>query len=119
MSAAAPEMLLMQLHSQGVQLTRRGNRIRVLPPVDADVEELRRVIAEAKPALLALLPDSDSPNPIRREIVHFRLVADPPSAWATALGAPGDTVDVIVRDLRERLGDRLAEWRPRRTQETH
>jgi hypothetical protein len=53
-----------------------------------------------------------------RVVVHFRVAGDLANAWATALGAPGDTVDSLVGDLAERLDGRLAEWRLRRAEET-
>lgn len=40
---------------------------------------------------------------VQRPIVRFRLIGD--TGWATALGAPGDTAEVVIADLRARHGD--------------
>jgi hypothetical protein len=111
MSATA-EVLIRDLAARGVRLSRCGDKLRVVAPKSVVTDELRRVLAANKPRLMVALSGTTSP-PAPRAVVHFRLIDDASNAWATCLGAPSESIDSILRDLRARHGDRLAECRPR------
>lgn len=50
-------------------------------------------------------------EPIRRPVLHFRLNAHTPNAWATAIGRPGESIEQLRAELQARFGAELVETR--------
>jgi hypothetical protein len=88
--------LLRELSDAGIEVRRDGNHLRVRAPKGTLTPTLLDRLRQEKPLLLAALA---SPT---RAIVRFRIRGD--AGWATALGAPGETVDAVIADLRARHG---------------
>jgi hypothetical protein len=110
--SAAPDVLIRELAARGIRLSRRGDKLHVAAPRSVVTDELRRVLTANKPRLMLALACT-TPSVAQRAVVHFRISGDAPNAWATCLGAPGETVESVVNDLEARLGERLVECRPR------
>jgi hypothetical protein len=93
----APAELLRELSAAGIEVRRDGDSLRVRAPKGRVTPDLIDRLRAEKQELLAEL--SRPP----RAIVRFRLRAK--DGWATALGAPGNSADDVIADLRERHGD--------------
>jgi hypothetical protein len=97
---SAPAELLRELTAAGIEVRRDGNDLRVRAPRGTVTPDLIDRLKAEKPQLLAAL----TPRP-NRVVLRFRLHGD--AGWATALGAPNDTAEMLVAALRQRHGDAL------------
>jgi len=88
MSAATS--LIESLSGRGVEITRRGDRLRIVAPHGAVTPEIRQALAAQKPALLAVLPDTESES-------HH-----------AATGSPGSDQSAPAEDETRERGKRLA-----------
>jgi hypothetical protein len=88
--------LIEELAASGIRLSRRGDKL-VVAPKTALNDMLKAKLLAAKPALLSVLPD-----PNGRPRIDFRLPGHAANSWATAIGAPGETLDSLIADLRVR-----------------
>ena len=88
--------LIEELAASGIHLSRRGDKL-VVATKAALNDELTAKLLAAKPALLSVLPE-----PSGRPKVDFRLPSYKANSWATAIGAPGDSIESLVADLRGR-----------------
>jgi len=88
------ETILSELREHGVELERRGERLRVRAKV-APPQDLLQRLRTYKTELIRLVPD-----PTERSHVNFRLSTD--AGWATAVGKPGESSAELAADLRQR-----------------
>ena len=102
--------LLRDLTDRGVRLTRDGDSLRVRAPRGTITDDLREALLEHKPAILDLLAAAKIAA-TRRPVLHFRTSTFPANAWATLIGRPGESLDALRADLRERFGAGLIEMR--------
>lgn len=94
--------LLAELAEHHVRVERRGDRLRLRAPAPPPADLLER-LRQHKPEVLPLLPDVAAiKHGVNRPVLHFRLPGYKPNEWATALGRPGETVESLRADLRER-----------------
>lgn len=101
MSAAAE--LIHELREAGYRLSRRGDKLHVAaPPGSTITDDLKQRLLDRKPELLELLAPTKSLGASARPIVNFRLPCTAPNSWATAIGAPGESIDSLMADLRQR-----------------
>lgn len=122
--------IIQQCRQAGVVLQARGDRLHVEAPRGVLTDERRRLLAEHKADLLAVLADDnareyfDERAAIReyeggldrdsterqaaRNIIEYRL---PDAGWLVLLAAPGETYAQAVESLQRRYGDRLLEAR--------
>ena len=88
-------LLLHDLADAGIRVSSRGDKLRVSAAPGKLTEELKARLLREKPSLLAELRRRNE-----RPVVRFRL--DPAAGWASAIGAPGETTESLIADLRER-----------------
>jgi len=88
--------LIEELAASGIRLTRRGDKL-VVAPKSALNDELTAKLLAAKTMLLSILPE-----PNGRPKIDFRLPGHTANSWATAIGAPGESIESLVADLRRR-----------------
>lgn len=91
--------LIEELAASGIRLSRRGDKL-VVAPKAALNDELTAKLLAAKPALLSVLPERNG-----RPKVDFRLPGHATNSWATAIGAPGESIESLITDLRWRWPD--------------
>lgn len=96
----ASHPVLDELWDHRIVVERHGDKLKMRGP-SAPPADLLAKLREAKPELLALLPDADAP----RAVVHFRRPSDPADAWATMIGRPGDSREGMVTELLARWTD--------------
>jgi hypothetical protein len=93
--SAAVVDLLRELDRHHIQIVRNGDRLKLKGAANIPPELVARARA-LKPELVRYVPDEGA-----RPVVRFRL-PDHGDAWASAIGAPGDTKESLIADLRMR-----------------
>ena len=88
-------ILLSDLAHAGICVTYRGDKLHVAAARGKITSELKARLLREKPALLAALRETRT-----RPVVKFRL--SDTSGWATAVGRPGESVALLIDDLRQR-----------------
>lgn len=104
--------LLTEVRAMGMVLTPNGERLRVWAPRGVLTADLCARLTAAKPSLLALLNRERTTRPV----LHFQLPDHSRNAWATYLGAPGQSVDQLRTSICERWPHaeiRQPQWRTR------
>lgn len=102
MSAAE---IIHELRQAGVIIEARGDRLHVEAPKGLLTPERREVLRAHKAELLVRLARRDE-----RVMVAYSL-AKAPHLRPVVIGAPGDTADDVVENLRRRYGKRLVSTR--------
>lgn len=87
---SAAHDLLAELARHHIRVERRGDKLKLRAPAPPPADLLER-LRQHKAEVLSLVPD-----PNVRPVVQFRTSG---SAWATALGLPGETVAALMVDL--------------------
>lgn len=101
MSAAAE--LIHELREAGYHLSRRGDKLHIVAPPNGEIDDaLKSRLLERKPELLELLTSAKMVGNPLRVVQRFRLPHTAPNSWATALGAPGETRESLIAELRGR-----------------
>lgn len=92
--------LIAEARRHRVVVARYGDTIKLRAPTSPPADLIAR-LRERKGELLAILPDlRRAQSEPARVVVNFRFPTDPPRAWATCLGAPGESRAKIIADLR-------------------
>jgi len=98
MNAAAD--LIAEARRHRVVVARYGNTIKLRAPTSPPTDLVAR-LRERKAELLAILPDLTSiTGETARVVVNFRFPDYPARAWASCIGAAGDTRESVVAELR-------------------
>ena len=97
--SAAVDYLLAELRRHHVRIERHGDRLRMKAPA-APPDDVLASVRRLKPELLLVLPDADRKQ--TRPLLNFRLPGYAANSWATAVGWPGESVESLTADLRNR-----------------
>lgn len=100
--------VLQRCRRYGVEVLRDGEQLRLRAP-QKPPEEVLEAVHQHRDELLRFLSRQESRRD-ERAIVAFNL-RESPDAWPVCIGAPGETVEDVIANLKGRYGDRVLEAR--------